>query len=149
MLELIIIPIIVGFITQAIKLIIDGIPNNFNWQHMIGDYGGMPSSHTAFVASLVTVVGISQGINSATFAIALVLLAVVARDALGFRTEIGKNAQFTNLVAKQVFKNKKASYLNEKMGHTLLEVTIGLLTGVILSLIIYPAYLYLVVKYLA
>ncbi len=148
MLELIIIPILVGLITQAVKLIIDGIPNNLDWQHVVGDYGGMPSSHTAFVASLVTVIGLSQGLNSPSFAIALVLLAVVARDALGFRTEIGKNAAFTNLIAKQVFKHKKVSLLNEKMGHHLSEVIVGFLTGVILSGILYPAYLWLTSAYI-
>ena len=148
MLELIAIPILVGFITQIIKLIIDGIPNNLDWQHIVSDYGGMPSSHTAFIASLVTVVGIREGINSTAFAIALVLLTVVARDAIGFRREIGKNAKFTNSVAKAVFKTKKVTYLNEKMGHRLIEVIAGLLTGIGLSVILYPTYLWLVSNYL-
>jgi hypothetical protein len=68
MFELILIPVIVAAITQALKLIIDGIPNNFNWQHLVNDYGGMPSSHTSFVSALATVMGLSQGFNSPAFA---------------------------------------------------------------------------------
>jgi len=122
MLEFIIIPIIVGLVAQAIKLIIDGIPNNFTWQHVINDYGGMPSAHTAFVAALVTLVGITQGFDSAVFGVAFVLLAIVVRDAIGFRRAIGQNAAFTNFIGQAVFKNKKVAYLNEHMGHSPAEV---------------------------
>ena len=134
---LIIIPIVVAIITQAVKLIIDGIPNNFNWQHLINDYGGMPSSHTAFVSALAVVVGLTSGFDSAAFAIAFVLLIVVMRDAIGFRREIGRNAIFTNIVAKEIFKKRKAEYLNEKMGHSPTEVLAGFLIGSGLAVLLF------------
>lgn len=137
MFELIIIPVLIAIIVQAIKLIIDGIPNNFNWQHLISDYGGMPSSHTAFVSSLAVMIGLGHGFNSAAFAIAFGLMVVVIRDAVGFRREIGKNAKFTNQVAKTVFKKKKTSYLNEQMGHTLAEVSAGFVIGSGLAILFY------------
>lgn len=135
--QLVIIPIAVALITQALKLIIDGIPNNFNWQHLINDYGGMPSAHTAFISSLTTTIGLTQGFNSAAFALSLALLAVVIRDAIGFRREIGKNAAFTNAIGKEIFKKKKVSYLNEQMGHYLSEVLIGLAIGASLSVLFF------------
>lgn len=143
MLELILIPILVAVITQILKLTIDGIPNNLNWQHLVNDYGGMPSSHTAFVTSLATVVGLSQGFNSATFAISVVLMIVVMRDAVGFRREIGRNAIFTNMLAKIIYKDapnqtkNKIDFLNERVGHSLLEVIVGFIVGVCLSVILY------------
>jgi uncharacterized protein len=145
MYELILIPIIVALITQAIKLTIDGIPNNLNWQHLISDYGGMPSSHTAFVTSASTVIGLSQGFDSAVFAISFVLMLIVIRDAIGFRREIGRNAVFTNMVAKQIFKGsttqtkKKIEFLSEKVGHTLPQVIVGFIVGVLLSGLLYWA----------
>ncbi|MFA6422146.1 MAG: divergent PAP2 family protein [Candidatus Buchananbacteria bacterium] len=134
---LILIPILVGAITQAIKLIIDGIPNNFTWQHLYRDYGGMPSSHTAFVASLATVIGLREGLNSAAFAIALILMLVVIRDAVGFRREIGKNAILTNYLAKKLIKDKKIPLLTERVGHKISEVAAGVIFGGALSALIY------------
>ncbi|MFA5047752.1 MAG: divergent PAP2 family protein [Patescibacteria group bacterium] len=139
MIELILIPLAIGALTQILKLSIDGIPNNLNWQHLLTDYGGMPSSHTAFVASLVTIVGIREGINSAAFAVALVFMLIVIRDAVGFRREIGKNAILTNALTKEVFKNKKTSppLLKERIGHTVPEVIAGLLVGCSLTVVLY------------
>jgi len=134
---LIIVPILVGAITQAIKLSIDGIPNNFSWQHLVGDYGGMPSSHAAFVTSLVTVVGLREGVGSAAFAIALVLMIVVLRDAVGFRREIGRNARMTNYLAKNFIKDKKIKPLTERVGHKPTEVLMGMVLGAALSALIY------------
>jgi len=114
-----------------------------NWQHLINDYGGMPSSHTAYVVSLATVVGLSQGFNSAAFAISFVLMLIVIRDAIGFRREIGRNAVFTNMLAKIIYKDaspsikKKLDFLNERVGHSLLEVIVGFICGATLSTILY------------
>ncbi len=137
MYSLIIIPILVGFITQIIKLTIDGIPNNLNWQHLYKDYGGMPSAHTAFVASLATVVFLREGLNSAAFAIALILALIVIRDAIGFRREIGYNAVLTNMLAQEIFPNNPEIQIQERIGHSLKEVIVGLILGIILSLIFY------------
>ncbi|MFA6918561.1 MAG: divergent PAP2 family protein [Patescibacteria group bacterium] len=144
MYQLIIIPIVVGAITQIIKLIIDGIPNNLNWQHIYNDYGGMPSSHTAFVVSLVTAVGFREGLDSAAFAIALILMLIVVRDAIGFRREIGRNATMTNLLAKEVFKSKKVlvPHLRERIGHSIPEVIAGALLGFSLTSILYLVFFF-------
>jgi len=143
MYQLIIIPIVVGAITQIIKLIIDGIPNNLNWQHIYNDYGGMPSSHTAFVVSLVTAVGFREGLESAAFAIALIFTLVIMRDAVGFRRQLGKNSAVTNLLAKEVFKKKNnVPHLQEKIGHTLPEVIAGALLGFSLTSILYLVFFF-------
>lgn len=133
---LILIPIIVGAATQALKLLIDGIPHNFNWHHLISDYGGMPSSHTAFVSSLVAVVGLREGLDSAAFAVSLILMLVVVRDAVGFRREIGRNAKLTNFIARRTL-NKKQGLLTERVGHTIPEVLAGFAFGAALSVALY------------
>ncbi|MFA5029286.1 MAG: divergent PAP2 family protein [Patescibacteria group bacterium] len=144
MFELILIPVIVGIATQIIKLSIDGIPNNLTWQHLVRDYGGMPSSHAAFVTSLATVVGLTQRFDSAAFAIAFVLWVIVVRDAIGFRREIGDNAALTNRLAKEIFKNKKTiTYLPERVGHGLMEVIIGTGIGIGLTILLYLIFIIL------
>ena len=54
--KLFIIPIIVMFITQVIKNVIIIMKGNFNWQTILS-YGGLPSTHSALVTSLVIVIG--------------------------------------------------------------------------------------------
>jgi hypothetical protein len=143
MYQLIIIPLVVGAVTQIIKLIIDGIPNNLNWQHLYNDYGGMPSSHTAFVVSLVTAVAFREGFGSAAFAISLIFMIIVIRDAVGFRRQLGKNATITNLLAEEIFKKKKGvPHLRERIGHTIPEVLAGALLGFSLTAILYLVFFF-------
>lgn len=137
MYSLIIIPILVALITQLIKLIIDGIPNNLDWQHLFSDYGGMPSSHTALVASLATMAALEEGLASAAFAISLVLMVIVVRDAVGFRREIGKNAVLTNLLAQEIFPENPEILVTERIGHKTPEVIVGFIAGVALTILFY------------
>ena len=141
MFELIIIPIAVSLIIQALKLIIDGIPNNFTWQHLMTDYGGMPSSHTGFVSALAVLVGIQEGFTSAAFAICVAILIIVVRDAVGFRRQIGQNSALTNMIGREVFKKKKINYLYERTGHTLPEVFAGFLLGSALAIFLYQLWI--------
>jgi len=138
MIELIIIPLLVGASAQIIKLSIDNIPNNLTWQHFFNDYGGWPSSHAAFVASLMTALILKDGVNSPALAVAFILLLVVIRDAMGFRREIGKNAVLTNAIAREIFKGKnQPKLLTERIGHNFSEVLAGLILGVALTIFLY------------
>jgi len=140
MLELIIIPIIITAVTQMMKLAIDGIPKNFTWQHLINNYGGMPSSHTAYVTSLTTLVALRDGLDSTAFAIAVVVMIVVIRDAIGFRREIGRNALLTNTIAEKVF-SEKADLLNEQVGHSVAEAAVGFVLGIVLAVILHAGWM--------
>ncbi len=134
MFQLILIPFAAGLITQCLKLVFDGIPKNLTWKHLISDYGGMPSSHTAIVASLAAAAGLREGWDSAAFALTAILAMIVIRDALGFRREIGRNAVLTNQLARKISPDrKKFPLLNDQLGHSLAEVTIGGIIGIILA----------------
>jgi hypothetical protein len=137
MFSMIIIPILIALITQVLKLTTDGIPNNLNWQHLFSDYGGMPSSHTALVASLATIVGLEAGWSSAAFAVAFILLVVVIRDAVGFRREIGRNAVLTNMLSQEIFPENPEVLLHERIGHKTPEVVAGFIVGVALTFVFY------------
>lgn len=134
---MIVIPILVAIITQIIKLTTDNIPNNLNWQQLFNNYGGMPSSHAALVASLALMVGLEQGFGSAIFAVSFVLLAIVLRDAVGFRREIGKNAKLTNTIAKEIFPTNPEVLLRERIGHTTKEALAGVVVGCVLTFLFY------------
>lgn len=137
MYSLIIIPILVAIVTQIIKLITDRVPNNLNWQHLFNDYGGMPSSHTALVSSLALMAGLNYGFDSGYFAIAFIFMLVVIRDAVGFRREIGKNAVLTNMIAQEIWPENPEVLLQERIGHTRNEVIVGMIVGIILTIVFY------------
>lgn len=52
--------------------------------------GNMPSTHTASTVALTTVVGFATGLDSATFAVAVMLTLVVGYDAAHVRRAVGE-----------------------------------------------------------
>ena len=93
--------------------------------------GGMPSSHSAVVASLATSVGFVEGFNTPLF-IALFFYGVLTvRDALGVRRAAGIQAQVINRICRELNKQQKSDIppVKEVHGHTGIEVSVGVLLG--------------------
>ena len=92
----IILPIATWFFIQLFKLIYDLVKTKkFNFKRIMGA-GGMPSSHSAVVTSLATLIGKYEGIDSSIFAIALIFAFVVMYDAAGVRRTVGKQSKVLN-----------------------------------------------------
>ncbi|MBT4277517.1 divergent PAP2 family protein [Candidatus Falkowbacteria bacterium] len=132
--ELVIIPIVIIFLSQALKLLTDGIKGNFDLTNIYNTYGGMPSTHTAFITSLGILIAIKDGLDSTSFAIWFILAVVVIRDALGLRQEVSRHSQ----AIKKIVKGKDISIppLNTRVGHKPKEVIAGFLFGITATLII-------------
>ena len=133
--SLFLIPIAVMFMTQAIKLLIEGWRGQFNWQD-VNNYGGMPSAHSAPLASLIYMLVYDNGdLSGPAIAVAIVLLVVIVRDAVGFRRQLGLHAAILNRLIKDLPDDKEYKYpvLTERLGHTVPEVIVGLLVGLVLS----------------
>lgn len=136
-----VIPAIVVVLTQILKVASNLVKEQkIDFSKLLTD-GGMPSSHSATVCSLATIVALESSVASTQFAIALILAVIVMHDASGVRYAAGKHAEILNLVIEKdenlkenLNKNKK---LTELLGHTKLEVIAGAITGIILSVIIY------------
>ena len=93
-----IIPFAVWFFIQLFKLIYDLVTTKkFNFKRILGA-GGMPSSHSAVVTSLATMIGINQGFDSQMFALATIFAFVVMYDAAGIRRAAGKQAHILNMI---------------------------------------------------
>jgi len=122
------------FGVQALKMLAEGLNGKFSWQHL-NNYGGMPSAHAALLGSLATMMIYKFGWDSDSAAISLIFLFVVIRDALGFRWQLGIHAQIINRLIKDLPDRLEYKYpvLNERLGHTALEVTVGLLIGILAS----------------
>ena len=68
----IIVPISTWFFIQLFKLIYDFVKTKkFNFKRILGA-GGMPSSHSAVVTSLATLIGKYEGIETYGFAISVI-----------------------------------------------------------------------------
>ena len=80
-----IIPLLTWFFIQSFKVIWELIATKkLNFKRIIGA-GGMPSSHSAIVMVLTTMIGREYGITSPIFAMSLIFSAVVMYDAAGVR----------------------------------------------------------------
>jgi len=127
------------FITQTIKLVIGVIQHKkFDFRWFIGS-GGMPSSHAAGASCLATAVGIEQGFSSAYFALAAAFAIVVMFDAQGVRRSAGKQARILNKVMEDIYWQGKIQEmrLRELVGHTPIEVIVGLILGIIIAVVAY------------
>lgn len=131
--------LIAMLLAQSIKvlyyLIVEG---QLNFARFV-EQGGMPSSHSAMVAGLTTMVGLTSGWNSVWFAISCIFSIVVMYDAAGIRRAAGKQAIILNKIVEDIYATGKISNerLQELLGHTPLEVLVGAILGVICSLMIY------------
>ena len=106
--------LIAMFLTQVVKIIYYSIvEKKVNWIHWF-EAGGMPSSHSALVCSLMLMVGLRQGFDSVLFAIAAVFSAIVMYDAMKVRAE--------------------------EVGHTLVEVSTGGVLGVLIAIFLHFHY---------
>lgn len=132
------IPILLWFCIQLFKLIYDlYTTKKFNFKRLLGA-GGMPSSHSAVVTSLATLVGKNVGVDSATFAIALIFAFVVMYDACGVRRAAGKQAKVLNDIVNTPGLSgvQVQEKLQEALGHTPVQVFVGALIGVVAGLIL-------------
>ncbi|RUS46907.1 divergent PAP2 family protein [Cohnella sp. AR92] len=110
--------------------------------------GGMPSSHSAAVTSLATVVGIEEGWSSSVFAVAAVVSAITMYDAAGIRRHAGFHASLLNRVVRSVRAMQPQSKtdlhhgeeLKELLGHRPIEVFGGAVWGIGIGLLTHYLY---------
>mgnify|MGYP000444064348 CR=1 FL=1 len=131
-------PFAVWFGIQLFKLIWDLVETKkFNFKRILGA-GGMPSSHSAVVTSLATMVGREYGIESPIFAITVIFAIVVMYDAAGIRRAAGKQAELLNKIVETpgLTGVQVSERLVEVLGHTPTQVFVGALVGIIVGLIV-------------
>ena len=131
------IPFFLWFGIQLFKLIYDLVTTKkFNFKRIMGA-GGMPSSHSAVVAWIATLIGKYQGVDTPIFALAFIFAFVVMYDACGVRRAAGKQAKLLNkLIETPGLTGVQVSEkLVEVLGHTPVQVIVGALIGVGVGLI--------------
>jgi acid phosphatase family membrane protein YuiD len=131
------VPILLWFCVQTFKVLHDlVIQKKFNFKRIMGA-GGMPSSHTAIVVSLATLIGKYEGVDTAIFALSLIFSFVVMYDAAGIRRAAGKQAKLLNKIVETpgLSSVQVQEKLVEVLGHTPIQVIVGAIIGVIVGII--------------
>ena len=133
----ILVPFLTWFFIQVFKVIWDLVTTKkFNFKRIMGA-GGMPSSHSAVVIALATMIGRSQGVNSPMLAMSVVFACVVMYDAAGVRREAGKQAHLLNeIINTPGLSNVEVKEkLVEALGHTPVQVFAGAIIGFIVGMV--------------
>ena len=131
------IPFLLWFGIQLFKLIYDLVTTKkFNFKRIMGA-GGMPSSHSAVVVGLATLIGKYEGVGTPIFALSFIVAFVVMYDACGVRRAAGKQAALLNKLVETpgLTSVQVSEKLVEVLGHTPIQVFVGALIGVIVGLI--------------
>ena len=137
--KILVITLSVWALAQTIKVFLGVIrEKRFNFKWFIGT-GGMPSSHAAGATALATTCGMYLGFNTPLFALAVVFAMVTMFDAQGVRRETGQQAEILNKILEDIYWKGKieTQRLAELIGHTPIQVFIGSLIGLVLSLLLY------------
>lgn len=120
-------------VAQVSKIIYETARNGFHAERLTGG-GGMPSSHSATVTGVMMGCLLSYSARSPEFAISLFLAMVVIYDAMGVRLETGHQARILNKMRERdIAEGREPLFdkpMDEKMGHTLPEVIVGIAIGV-------------------
>lgn len=141
------------FISQVTKIPVAYILKRPVTTALMFSTGGMPSSHSAGVSALVTSIVITHGWASTYTAIAMTFGVLVIFDSMGVRRQSGEHGIIINelihdiQLLAQPLTGKNAD-IKEKienntqpgtvfLGHKPIEVIMGTLYGIILSLLIY------------
>lgn len=140
--HLIILSAITAFvIAQGAKVLIRAARGKKITYRDIFAYSDMPSGHTAVVVALTTAIALSDGFYSPLFAISFVFATIVIVDAIGLRNYLGQHGKTLNILVKDLredaFLDNTYPKLLERIGHTPLQVLVGGLIGVAVSVIAY------------
>jgi acid phosphatase family membrane protein YuiD len=126
-------------LAQFLKVPIEYILHKrLNWGLWFSS-GGMPSSHSALVTSVMLAIGIFEGFNTSLFALSVAIAMIVIYDAAGVRREAGRHAEKINVLINEFFSGQPISdkQLKEVIGHTPAQVLAGIFMGVVIPILFY------------
>jgi acid phosphatase family membrane protein YuiD len=115
-------PFLTWLVVGPIKFLINSARHR-RWAFDLVGNGGFPSNHSAVVTSMATLIALREGIGHPAFGVAVTLAFVIMIDANSLRQHVGRQAAAINRLAG-------GAKLRERMGHTLVEICGGIVTGI-------------------
>lgn len=130
----IIVFVLAWLVAQSVKYILQLHKNRaVSFKTIITESGGMPSSHSAVVIAVTTLIMLHEGLASPIFGIALTFAMIVIYDSMKVRYSTGlQSIAINNIIEQQKLKIPK---LRVVKGHTPLEVAVGSSLGLIIGYI--------------
>ncbi|MBI3738681.1 MAG: divergent PAP2 family protein [Chloroflexi bacterium] len=137
--RVLIIAMVAWAIAQGLKVPMEYLRSRkWNWAMALAA-GGMPSSHSALIVGATQAVGLYLGFDSPLFALGVALTMIVTYDAAGVRRQAGKHAERINMLFDELMHGQvpDEKELREVLGHTPLEVTGGILLGIVVAIVMW------------
>lgn len=127
-------PAITWTLVGPIKFLINSVRAR-RWAFNLVGNGGFPSNHSAVVSSMATLIALREGISHPAFGVAVTIAFIVVIDANSLRRHVGRQAAAINLLAAASTNSAGSAGkpLRERMGHTIVEICGGLLTGMAIA----------------
>lgn len=126
-----------GWLTaQAIKFVLSLRQDGLHFDDAFAS-GGMPSSHSSFMASITMVIGLIDGFDSGLFGLSFAILGIVVYDSIGVRRATGDNTLVIKKMMKQLKLKERENALHLAKGHKPVEVAVGLVVGALTGLILH------------
>ena len=122
-------PFVTWIVVGPIKFLINSARKR-RWAFDLVGNGGFPSNHSSVVVSMATLIALREGIGHPAFGVAVTLAFIVMIDANSLRQHVGRQAAAINRLA--VGKDPLPA-LRERMGHTLVEICGGIVTGMLVG----------------
>ena len=122
-------PFVTWIVVGPIKFLINSARKR-RWAFDLVGNGGFPSNHSSVVVSMATLIALREGIGHPAFGVAVTLAFIVMIDANSLRQHVGRQAAAINRIA--VGKDPMP-VLRERMGHTLVEICGGIVTGMLVG----------------
>ncbi len=109
-----------------------------NWAMLLAA-GGMPSSHSSLMVGATMAIGLHEGFDSSMFALGVAITMIVIYDAAGVRRQAGMHAERINVLFEELLRGHiwSEEELREVLGHTPLEVTGGVLLGILVAILLW------------
>lgn len=126
------------FVAQFLKVLLGGAKQKKFDVRWLFDTGGMPSAHSATVASLATAVGLYYGFRTIPFLIAIIVCLITMFDAAGVRRHLGRQGKILNQVVDEFYVKGAVpeQRLKELLGHTPFEVIAGAFLGILMAILL-------------
>jgi len=119
-------PFLTWLVVGPIKFLINSARQR-RWAFNLVGNGGFPSNHSSVVTSMATLIALREGMGHPAFGVAVTLAFIVMIDANSLRQHVGRQAAAINRLAVDVTGHQ---ILRERMGHTLVEIAGGIVTGI-------------------
>lgn len=129
-------PFLTWVVVGPIKFLITSVRQR-RWAFNLVGNGGFPSNHSAVVTSMATLIALREGIGHPAFGVAVTLAFIVMIDANSLRQHVGRQAAAINRLAAGEASHRR---LRERMGHTLVEITGGIATGIGMGCLIHALF---------